>query len=1080
MKTLLHVVQPQLPEHKLTGKLRVLVLAFALFAGNSLFGMAPGSGKKSAGAFAAGITSINIVSSSPTNAATVQYTLSLDAAVTGVTTANFSLTTSGVTGASINSVSGSGQTYTITVNTGTGDGTIGLNLANSTGISPAISTALPFAGQSYTIDKTAPGATGLYDISSNINSQKAVIGDVITLLFSTTEAIQQPAVVTIDGHTVIPVNLGGNSYSASYTMTGADAAGRVHFTCQFSDLAGNVGPFFNDLGAGDDIEFNPSEPYASSVSFVSNNTNTAAAIIGNKVTLTFTAGGAIKTPPVAIAGHTMAVTSKGGNTYTASYVMTASDASGNVPFTALLIDASNDTTTITNTTSRQNVLFNNTPTVSITGSITGMSTVPGTASGSRQFRVSGFNISGGILVQPPTGFEVSTDNVNFSRMVTVGTGVVVPSTVVYIRLEATDLSGTYASYILVSTAGASGATLPVGSSTVASLLSTLSMSAGVLSPVFKNTVVNYTANVLNSVNSITVSARNADGVAPITVNGAAVSSGYPSASIPLVVGQNSIAVVVTSLDNTISKTYTIKVTRALSNNAGLRSIGQSVSPLSPSFSSTTTNYTISTGNATASMTVKPVTSDSTATVKVNGVTVAPGATSQAIALAEGAQTVINIVVTAQNRTTTKTYTVTVSRAPSANAALSDIQLNNGALSPAFASGTTSYTAAVPNSFSSITITPTATDAHATVTVNGTAVNSGAASGPVALAEGAQTVITTVVTAQDGTTTKTYTLTVTRAPSNNADLSALKLSNGTLSPAFAMATTGYTAGVANTVTSITVTPTTADVNATIKVNGTSLTSGTASNPIMLAEGVQTVITTTITAQDGTTTQMYTVTVTRAPSTNASLSTLGQSVGGLSPAFATGTTRYTENVSNTIATMTLKPVSSDANATIKVNGATVASGTISSPITLAVGPNTITTVVTAQDGSTTKTYTLTVTRASGGADSYGTGISVTTLNQTPTLAEDGIHVHQEISPNGDGINDFLQIDNISQYPDNKLMIMNRNGQLIYQTNGYDNTSKVFDGHSNKNGQMQLPGTYFYQLDYTINGVTRHKTGFIILKY
>ena len=60
------------------------------------------------------------------------------------------------------------------------------------------------------------------------------------------------------------------------------------------------------------------------------------------------------------------------------------------------------------------------------------------------------------------------------------------------------------------------------------------------------------------------------------------------------------------------------------------------------------------------------------------------------------------------------------------------------------------------------------------------------------------------------------------------------------------------------------------------------------------------------------------------------------------------------------------------------------------------------------------------------------------------------------------------------------MNRNGQLVYQATGYDNSSKVFDGHSNKNGQMQLPGTYFYQLEYTVSGIIKHKTGFLVLKY
>jgi len=165
---------------------------------------------------------------------------------------------------------------------------------------------------------------------------------------------------------------------------------------------------------------------------------------------------------------------------------------------------------------------------------------------------------------------------------------------------------------------------------------------------------------------------------------------------------------------------------------------------------------------------------------------------------------------------------------------------------------------------------------------------------------------------------------------------------------------------------------------------------------------------------------------------------------------------------------------------VNGTAVASGNPSTIIPLAVGPNTITTVVTAQDGTTTKTYTLTITRAAGGLNAIYDAISVTNPADKPQLMGEDIHVHQGVSPNGDGVNDFLIIENITNYPDNKLQIMNRNGQLIYATQGYDNSSKVFDGHSNKNGKMQLPGTYFYQLDYTVNGIAKHKTGFIVLKY
>ena len=105
----------------------------------------------------------------------------------------------------------------------------------------------------------------------------------------------------------------------------------------------------------------------------------------------------------------------------------------------------------------------------------------------------------------------------------------------------------------------------------------------------------------------------------------------------------------------------------------------------------------------------------------------------------------------------------------------------------------------------MTVTPTVADATSIVTVNGTTVVSGSASQTINLSVGNNT-ITVVVTAQDGTTTKTYTITVNRAGSSNADLSNLTVSQGSLTPAFASGTTSYTDSVANSITSMTVTPT----------------------------------------------------------------------------------------------------------------------------------------------------------------------------------------------------------------------------------------------------------------------------------
>jgi sulfatase modifying factor 1 len=113
---------------------------------------------------------------------------------------------------------------------------------------------------------------------------------------------------------------------------------------------------------------------------------------------------------------------------------------------------------------------------------------------------------------------------------------------------------------------------------------------------------------------------------------------------------------------------------------------------------------------------------------------------------------------------------------------------------------------------------------------------------------------------------TYTTVATFTTlSANADLSAMTLSSVTLSSPFASNTIAYTASVSNATTSITVTPTRAQANATIKARvntGTyaAVTSGSPSASLPLNVGSNTVDV-RVTAQDGTTQKTYTVTVTR---------------------------------------------------------------------------------------------------------------------------------------------------------------------------------------------------------------------------
>jgi len=99
---------------------------------------------------------------------------------------------------------------------------------------------------------------------------------------------------------------------------------------------------------------------------------------------------------------------------------------------------------------------------------------------------------------------------------------------------------------------------------------------------------------------------------------------------------------------------------------------------------------------------------------------------------------------------------------------------------------------------------------------------------------------------------------------------------------------------------------------------------------------------------------------APSSDATLASLDLWPGDLDQVFQPGQLIYTATVGFLASTVTVTPSSSDAAATISVNGLAVSPGTASAAIPLAIGPNLISVDVSAEDGVSTQSYTLTVTR------------------------------------------------------------------------------------------------------------------------
>lgn len=279
-----------------------------------------------------------------------------------------------------------------------------------------------------------------------------------------------------------------------------------------------------------------------------------------------------------------------------------------------------------------------------------------------------------------------------------------------------------------------------------------------------------------------------------------------------------------------------------------------------------------------------------------------------------------------------------------------------------------------------------------------------------------------------------------AISTDANLASMGISNGTLSPTFASATTSYTATV--NVSSITVTPTVNQGNATVqvKVNSGSygtVASGSASGALALNLGSNT-ITVLVTAQNGTTTKTYTITVTRL-SADASLSSLTTSTGSLSPAFTGGNTNYYLNAANSSGSMTVTPTVNQANATmqVRVNGGTyntVTSGSASGALSLNVGSNTINVKVTAQDGTTIQTYNIIVLRAAtapgnclnfdGTNDNVDLGSSFNLASSSFTLESwfrlsNGNNNKNRIITIGDGTGNSYHATGISIRDDNGLI-------------------------------------------------------------
>jgi gliding motility-associated-like protein len=96
--------------------------------------------------------------------------------------------------------------------------------------------------------------------------------------------------------------------------------------------------------------------------------------------------------------------------------------------------------------------------------------------------------------------------------------------------------------------------------------------------------------------------------------------------------------------------------------------------------------------------------------------------------------------------------------------------------------------------------------------------------------------------------------------------------------------------------------------------------------------------------------------------------------------------------------------------------------------------------------TTTYILTMTDINGCQNTDEVTITVT--NDFKLL------IYNVVTPDENGKNDYWEIDNIDYYPQAKVQIFNRWGELVYEKTGYNN-----DWQGTYNNDQLPDGSYYY---------------------
>ncbi len=408
-------------------------------------------------------------------------------------------------------------------------------------------------------------------------------------------------------------------------------------------------------------------------------------------------------------------------------------------------------------------------------------------------------------------------------------------------------------------------------------LSSLEVSGYELDIPFDPEITEYHVKIPKGVTSVPVLANPVDSTTRITKRG----------NSNLIYNSNEITITCTAEDKT-TKVYYIYAEKDVSNNSNLAGIdvtdldgnklldkeGNEIK-ISPEFSTSTTDYTMSVPAEIDNILVTATAEDAYATITGNG----------KYALTTGENTV-TLEVTSEQGTKT-TYTLKVTKEKSDDNSLKEI-LNNQNSSAELVGD--EYVINVQYDVKDIKITAVANNPKAVVSGNGT----------YSLKTGDNNIIPISITSESGKIAN-YTIRVVRDYSHNDDLSFIFAKEGGLSPVFRDTTIYYTVYVPNETEALTLTIETEDPDATYKVEGNS--------NFVVGENEVKII---VTAPDGKNTKTYYLNVYRQAAIDGEtllLAGINIDSGKLTPDFDSGVNYYEVSVPNTVTSINLSGVLPD---------------------------------------------------------------------------------------------------------------------------------------------------------------------------